>query len=121
MNKIDEEIARKKAKISQTQQQLRDLEAQAGKKRKEEDKRRNFIYGKAYLAALETLSKDQREKSLRRVHSHIESKTERKFLGLAERSPSDDGSPTEVSEPVAATGNLPFAETDLVKPPQGDA
>ena len=72
-------------KIAQHEERLRDLKAQAKRLERAADRRRKYLYGEAYLAMIETISGDQRERSMSRVHEAITDPKKRAFLGLPAR------------------------------------
>ncbi len=108
MSKIRDEIAHLERMMEQKRQRLRDLKAKETKQEKKDTNRRIFVYGKAFLAMLETLPQREKAESLRRVHDQITSDSERSFLGLpVDRFPAqEEMPPPESGDPFS--GDLPF-------------
>ena len=108
MTKISDEIAKLEKKMEQKRQKLRDMKAQATRQQKKNADRRVFIYGKAFLAALDGLADRDKAKVLRMVHDQITRQPERKFLGLADQEIPHEADVSGPSQNDDLTGDLPF-------------
>ncbi|WP_176556297.1 mobilization protein [Rubellimicrobium rubrum] len=97
--------------IAQYEARLRDLKAQVKRQERKADTRRKILYGAAYLAMVETLSEDQRARSLARVHGAVTNPKDRAFLGLPTlKQPETQIAKVKgvVADPDADAPKLPF-------------
>ena len=108
MTKISDEIADLEKKMEQKRQRLRNLKAQETKQQKKDADRRVFIYGKAFLAAVDGPPDREKARLLRMVQNQIARQPERKFLGLPDREPLSQAHVSTPDKNEGLTGDLPF-------------